>query len=207
LVNSLSRARSAQGSRTVGQRGHLQPKGSVAGELLGSAASRLHQSLLPSSGTAFHGKAGECLTARCYPCPGGTARAEMILLTENQRARAAFLILTSGGPAIRTMSAKGWQEGFRGRHPEVARGSAGIWARRDRQPRCPTAVSSRDRRFADSPLEGAGFEPSVPGAREPVILRKVNCAGIDRTAKKFGGVPMVRIHLPPAESLLRHLGC
>ena len=114
MVNSLSRAPSAQGSRTVGQRGHLQPKGSVAAELLGSAASRLHQSSLPSSGTAFHGKAGECLTARCYPCPGGTARVEMILLTEDQRARAAFLILTSGGPAIRTTSAKHGRKAFEG---------------------------------------------------------------------------------------------
>ena len=31
------------------------------------------------------------------------------------------------------------------------------------------------------------------------ILRKVNC-GIDGRPKKFGGVPMVRIHLPPTES-------
>jgi hypothetical protein len=50
-------------------------------------------------------------------------------------------------------------------------------------------------------MEGDGFEPSVPGAREPVILRKVNCAGIDGAAKKFGGVPKVRIHLAPAKSL------
>ena len=35
------------------------------------------------------------------------------------------------------------------------------------------------------------------------ILRKVNCAGIDGRPKKFGGVPMVRIHLPPAASPLR----
>ena len=33
------------------------------------------------------------------------------------------------------------------------------------------------------------------------ILRKVNCAGIDGRPKKFGEVPMVRIHLPPAASL------
>src|SRR3984957_2480774 len=33
------------------------------------------------------------------------------------------------------------------------------------------------------------------------ILRKVNCAGIDGRPKKFGGVPMVRIDLPPADSL------
>jgi hypothetical protein len=68
--------------------------------------------------------------------------------------------------------------------------------------RWPTTIEKV--RFAsDSPLEGDGFEPSVPGARETVILRKVNCAGIDRAAKKFGGVPMVRIHLPPAKSHLR----
>jgi hypothetical protein len=35
------------------------------------------------------------------------------------------------------------------------------------------------------------------------ILRKVNCAGIDGRPKKFGGVPMVRIHLPPAASRVR----
>jgi hypothetical protein len=39
----------------------------------------------------------------------------------------------------------------------------------------------------DSVLEGDGFEPSVPGARETVILRKVNCAGIDRAAKNLAG--------------------
>ena len=33
------------------------------------------------------------------------------------------------------------------------------------------------------------------------ILRKVNCAGIDGRPNKFGGVPMVRIHLPPPASL------
>jgi amidase len=36
----------------------------VAAELLGSSASRLHQSSLPSSGPAFHGKAGRCLIRR-----------------------------------------------------------------------------------------------------------------------------------------------
>jgi Domain of unknown function (DUF4387) len=65
--------------------------------------------------------------------------------------------------------------------------------------RCPREACAS----VDSPLEGDGFEPSVPGAREPVILRKVNCAGIDGAAKKFGGVPMVRIHLPPARSHVR----
>src|SRR5438270_13678412 len=61
---ALSRAPSAQGLRTVGQCGYLQPQGTLAAELLGSAASRLHQSSLPSSGTAFHGKAGGRLIRR-----------------------------------------------------------------------------------------------------------------------------------------------
>src|SRR5690242_668992 len=36
----------------------------MAVKLFGSAASRLHQSSLPSSGSAVHGKAGECLIRR-----------------------------------------------------------------------------------------------------------------------------------------------
>src|SRR5947199_10532288 len=36
----------------------------MAIELFGSVASRLHQSSLPSSGSAFYGKAGECLIRR-----------------------------------------------------------------------------------------------------------------------------------------------
>ena len=35
------------------------------------------------------------------------------------------------------------------------------------------------------------------------ILRKLNCAEIDGRPKKFGGVSMVRIHLPPAGSQVR----
>src|SRR6266566_4313483 len=62
--SALSRAPAAQGLRTVGQCGYLQPKGTVAAELLGSAASRLHQSALPSSGSDLHGKASECLIRR-----------------------------------------------------------------------------------------------------------------------------------------------
>src|ERR1700730_4796397 len=61
---ALLPAPSAQGLRTVGQCGYLQPQGTVAAELLGSSASRLHQSSLPSSGPAFHGKAGQCLIRR-----------------------------------------------------------------------------------------------------------------------------------------------
>ena len=56
-------------------------------------------------------------------------------------------------------------------------------------------------RFAlDSPLEGDGFEPSVPVARELVYVAEGEL-GIDGAAKKFGGGPVVRIHLPPPESL------
>ena len=53
----------------------------------------------------------------------------------------------------------------------------------------------------DSPVEGDGFEPSVPVAREPVYIAEGELRGDRRAAKKFGGVPMVRIHLPPADSL------
>ena len=60
-------------------------------------------------------------------------------------------------------------------------------------------------RFApDSLLEGNGFEPSVPGAKEPVSFAKANCGGSNGGGllKLFlCGVPMVRIHLPPAGSL------
>ena len=49
--------------------------------------------------------------------------------------------------------------------------------------------------------EGDGFEPSIV-AREPVYIAEVNW-GIDGKPKKILRVPMVRIHLPPAASLLR----
>jgi len=39
--------------------------------------------------------------------------------------------------------------------------------------------------------------------RSRFILRKANCVGIGRGTKEICGVPMVRIHLPPAGSLLR----
>src|SRR3984957_15676540 len=43
----------------------------------------------------------------------------------------------------------------------------------------PRATPPAATRFvADSALEGGGFEPSVPGAKEPVsLLRKANCGG------------------------------
>src|ERR1700731_2014066 len=44
--------------------------------------------------------------------------------------------------------------------------------------------------------------PSVPVAREPVYIAEGELRGDRRAAKKiFDGVPMVRIHLPPADSL------
>src|SRR5436305_2885174 len=62
--SALSRASTPLRPRKVGQCGHFQPKGTMAIELFGSVASRLHQSSLPSSGSAFYGKAGECLIRR-----------------------------------------------------------------------------------------------------------------------------------------------
>jgi hypothetical protein len=55
----------------------------------------------------------------------------------------------------------------------------------------------------DSPLEGDGFEPSVPGTKEPVFVAEGELRDRTGAAKKVVSyaVPMVRIHLPPAESL------
>src|SRR5580658_10188724 len=54
----------------------------------------------------------------------------------------------------------------------------------------------------DSPLEGDGFEPLVPVASEPVYIAEGELQGDRRgPPKKFCGVPMVRIHSPPADSL------
>jgi hypothetical protein len=55
----------------------------------------------------------------------------------------------------------------------------------------------------DSALEGDGFEPSVPVAREPVYIAEGELEGSTGQPKKFCGVPMIRIHLPPAESRVR----
>ena len=43
----------------------------------------------------------------------------------------------------------------------------------------------------------------IPVAREPVYIAESELWGIDGGSQKFRGVPMVRIHLPPAESLER----
>ena len=54
---------------------------------------------------------------------------------------------------------------------------------------------------ADSPLEGDGFEPSVPGTKEPVFVAESELRGPTGQPKRIVSyaVPMVRIHLPPAE--------
>src|SRR3954471_1930006 len=54
----------SQGLRTAGQCGHLQPEGTLAAELLGSSATRLHQSSLRPSGPPLHGKVGGRLIRR-----------------------------------------------------------------------------------------------------------------------------------------------
>jgi hypothetical protein len=70
----------------------------------------------------------------------------------------------------------------------------------------PPFVSRRDRRFADSPVEGDGFEPSVPGTKEPVFVAEGELRGSNGGSQKrlfLNTVPMVRIHLPPAGSRVR----
>ena len=54
----------------------------------------------------------------------------------------------------------------------------------------------------DSLLEGDGFEPSVPGTKEPVFVAEGELRDRTGAAKRVVSyaVPMVRIHLPPAES-------
>jgi group II intron reverse transcriptase/maturase len=61
---SLPRTSSPEGHGEGGQRGHLQPKGTVAAELFGRAASRLHQQTLQKSWVVLHGYAGGRLIRR-----------------------------------------------------------------------------------------------------------------------------------------------
>src|SRR5207248_1383449 len=100
---SSKRAGPAQGPRTVGQCGYLQPKGTVAAELLGSSASRLHQSPLPSSGAAFHGKAGKCLIRRTAVVrtrmPGGVGGAASRDVPLSRLTESTVLPLCPGGTA------------------------------------------------------------------------------------------------------------
>src|ERR1700719_1174075 len=65
----------------------------------------------------------------------------------------------------------------------------------------PQRPSLGDRRFADSSLEGDGFEPSVP--------QQIRSRFRDSSPVSYDGLtlrdqePEVRIHLPPGESPLR----
>src|ERR1700747_2178542 len=62
--SALPRTPSPQCPRTLGQCGRLQPKRTLAAELLGSLAPRLQQSPFPSSRTASNGDTGGCLIRR-----------------------------------------------------------------------------------------------------------------------------------------------
>src|ERR1700746_3911206 len=62
--SALPRTPSPQCPRTLGQCGRLQPKRTLAAELLGSLAPWLQQSPLPSSRTASNGDTGGCLIRR-----------------------------------------------------------------------------------------------------------------------------------------------
>jgi hypothetical protein len=78
--------------------------------------------------------------------------------------------------------------------PILPRASAAC-RRTDRSTSPRTAVN-------DSPLEGDGFEPSVPARKSWFLLRKANC-GTERGQPKrvvFYAVQMVRIHLPPVRN-------
>src|SRR4051794_5760533 len=61
---AISGTSPSQGLRTAGQCGYLQPEGTLAAELLGSSAPRLHQSSLRPSGPPLHGKVGRRLIRR-----------------------------------------------------------------------------------------------------------------------------------------------
>ena len=58
-------------------------------------------------------------------------------------------------------------------------------------------------RFAlDSPLEGDGFEPSVPGAKEPVSVAEDELRGIERgPSKKVACGPVETAAKPGARAL------
>src|SRR6201981_4257605 len=62
--SALPRTPSPQCPRTRGQCGRLQPKRTLAAELLGSLAPWLQQSPFPSSRTASNGDTGGCLIRR-----------------------------------------------------------------------------------------------------------------------------------------------
>src|SRR6266446_10350315 len=82
-------------------------QGTVAVELLGSAAPRLHQSPLPSSGSAFHGEAGQCLIRRTAMVrtrmPGGVGGAASRDVPLSRLTGAGMLLqsLQLGRPSLR----------------------------------------------------------------------------------------------------------
>jgi hypothetical protein len=69
----------------------------------------------------------------------------------------------------------------------------------------PATRSPRSRFAPDSPLEGDGFEPSVPHKKRPFLaapVRSRNSPSATKTGSFVPG-PMVRIRFPPALSQLR----
>ena len=91
---ALPRAASAPGLRTVGPCGHLQREGTLAAELLRSAAPRLHQGPFPSSRSDLHGAALRYLIRRTAVVRtrmpggvGGAASRDVPLSRLTERAR------------------------------------------------------------------------------------------------------------------------
>ena len=61
-------------------------------------------------------------------------------------------------------------------HGKLPMSSVSAWSRRS----VPSRMQPRPAGLYDSPLEGGGFEPSVPGAKEPVSFAEGELRGIER---------------------------
>ena len=99
---------------------------------------------------------------------------------------------------LRQASLRGRPVGRRGQKSRVRAG-----VHRTRKSSRFTVPAGQLRFAPDSPLEGDGFEPSVPGTKEPFFCCGRQIAVTERGQPKrvvSYAVPMVRIHLPPAES-------
>src|ERR1700738_5350414 len=86
-------------------------------------------------------------------------------------------------------------------HGKLPMSSVSAWSRRS----VPSRMQPRPAGLYDSPLEGGGFEPSVPGAT--VYFAEGELRGIER-GRPTNVVSLPGpdgIHLPPARNLLRNL--
>jgi hypothetical protein len=70
---------------------------------------------------------------------------------------------------------------------------------------CNPMERGRDRKFADSPLEGDGFEPSVPGTKQPVFVAEGELRGPNRGSQK--GLFLMRYRWFESISLQRRVHC